>query len=184
MAKKKNIINMIEHRYGLFMSENSMDLDILYGRSYLETDNVQEITVYKINVIDTKSHNLYGQAKAKDKKFFNPISLKAFVSVDIKDQENYAGGIGIVRDDTGSLNIRIYLKELEEKNIEIDRGDIIKYNLSGYKDRYFEVESADNVTDKTERSFGGFYIYWKQVIAVPVKEDTVPFLNETSGDIL
>jgi len=31
---------------------------------------------------------------------------------------------------------------------------------------------------------GGFFTYWRKVTAVPVKEDTIPFLNETIGDIL
>jgi len=40
---------------------------------------------------------------------------------------------GIVRDDTGNLSFGIYLKELEDKQVDIDRGDIIEYNMSGQK---------------------------------------------------
>jgi hypothetical protein len=76
------------------------------------------------------------------------------------------------------------MKELEEKKVEIDRGDIVEYNLSGEKNRYYEVENADNVIDKSARSMGGFFVFWKKIIAVPVKEDAVPFLNETAGDII
>ena len=176
---------MDEHRYGMFMSETSNELSVMYGRTYLETDNVQEIYLHKINIIETKSHNLYGQAKPKDKKFMKPVKLKIQLGVEDGQQNYYGDGKGgIVRDDTGNLVFNIYLKELEEKGVEIDRGDIVQYNMSGYKDRYYEVENADNVVDKSTRTMGGFFTYWKKIIAVPVKEDAVPFLRDTLGDLL
>lgn len=185
MAKKKDIINMTEHRYGMFMSEESNELSIMYGRTYLESDNVQEVFLYKIDVIETKAHKLYGQAKGKDKKFMPPIKLNIMISVEDGQQQYYGDSKGgIVRDDTGNLVFNVYIKELEEKKVEIDRGDIVKYNLSGYKDRYYEVENADNVTDKSSRTMGGFFTYWKKITAVPVKEDVIPFIDETSGSLL
>lgn len=176
---------MNTHRYGLFMSDESNDLSVMYGRNYLASDNVQEILLHKINVVETKSHNLYGQAKSKDKKFMKPITLNIMIGVEDAPQEYYGSTQGgIVREDTGKLIFNVYLKELEEKNIEVDRGDIVEYNLSGEKNRYYEVENAENVTDKSARSMGGFFVYWKKITAIPVKEDTVPFLNETIGTII
>lgn len=182
MKKKKQNIDLENDRYGLFMNQNSFDLDIMYGRNFLQTDNSQEIILHKINIIETKSHNLYGQTKAKDKKFMTPIKLSVMINVEASKQEFYGSNQGgIVRDDTGNITFGIYLKELEEKQVEIDRGDIVEYNLSGEKNRYYEVENANNVTDETNKTIGGFKSYWKRVIAVPIKEDVVPFLNETKG---
>ena len=39
MKKKKQIIDLENQRYGLFMTDNSFDLDVMYGRNYLDTDN-------------------------------------------------------------------------------------------------------------------------------------------------
>jgi hypothetical protein len=183
MKKKKQIIDLEEQRMGLFMNNNSFELDVMYGRNYLETDNVQEIILHKINIIESKSHTLYGQTKTKDKKFFPPVKLKAMVTVGDSKQNYYGQNPGgITRDDVENIRFGIYLKELEEKQVEIDRGDIIEYNMSGEKSRYFEVESANNVTDETKKTIGGFKPYWKLVIGVPVKEDVVPFLSETKGN--
>jgi len=183
MKKKKQIIDLENDRYGLFMTQRSYDLQIMYGRNYLQTNNSQEVILYKINVLETKSHALYGQAKTKDKKFFSPVRLKVMVTVEEGRQENYGNNPGgIVRDDSGNLVFGVYIKELEEKGVEIDRGDIIEYNLSGEKNRYYEIESANNVADTTAKTIGGFKPYWKRVTAVPVKEDVVPFLSETKGN--
>ena len=183
MKKKKQIEDLENNRYGMFMTQNSFDLDVMYGRNYLQTDNVQTVILHRINIIETKSHILYGQTKTKDKKFFTPVQLSVMVDVEDGKQENYGTNPGgIARDDTGPLRFGVYLKELEEKNTEINRGDYIEYNMSGEKARYYEVESANNVTDETKKTIGGFASYWKMVISVPVKEDTIPFLSETKGN--
>lgn len=183
MAKKKQNIDLENERYGLFMSENSFNLDIAYGRNYMETDHHQTVTIYRVNVVKSQSHSLYGQTKSKDKKFFTPVKLNVMVSIE-STQQSYLGGNsgGIVREDTGNLEFGVYLKELEEKSVEINRGDYIEYNMNGERPRYYEVENAENVTDTTEKTIGGFKSYWKKVTAVPIKEDVVPYLNETKGN--
>lgn len=183
MKKKQQIIDLEQERFGLFVTNKSIDLDIMYGRNFLQTDNAQEIILHKINIIETKSHSLYGQAKAKDKKYMSPIRLSVMATVEDAKQEYYGSNQGgIVRDDTGNLIFSIYLKELEEKQTEIDRGDIIEYNMSGKKNRYYEVENANNVSDETKKTIGGFINYWKKVSCTPVKEDVVQFLEETKGN--
>lgn len=185
MPKKKtqNNIDLENQRYGLFMTENSFDLEVEYGRNYLQTDNVQVVTIYKVDVIKSKKHDLYGQSKTKDKVFLTPVKLNVMITVGPSEQSYYGGNEGgIARQDTGKLEFGVYLKELEEKGIDILRGDYVEYNMSGNKNRYYEIEDAENVTDTTEKTIGGFKPYWRKITAVPVKEDVVPFLSETKGN--
>lgn len=182
MKKKKQIIDLENDRYGLFMSEDSFNLDVEYGRDFLRTDNAQKINLHRINIVETKPHKLYGQAKAADKKYMPPIELSVMITI-VDGEQSYYGDYqgGITRDDSGIISFGIYLNELSDKNTEINRGDIIEYNMSGEKNRYYEVESANNVTDTTNKSIGGFKSYWKKITGVPVKEDVVPFLSESKG---
>ena len=112
----------------------------------------------------------------------SPVTISVMIGIEDGQQSFYGDNVGgIVRDDTGNLSFGVYLEELKEKKIQIDRGDIVEYNISGEKARYYEVESANNVTDTTAKTIGGFKPYWKKVTAVPIKEDVVPFLSETKG---
>jgi hypothetical protein len=182
MKKNANIVDLQDERYGLFMSDNSFDLDIEYGRNFLKSDNIQYVILHKINIIETKAHSLYGQAKSIDKKFMPAVKLNIMINVEDSAQSYYAGGTGgITRDDTGKLVFGIYLKELEEKQTEIDRGDIVEYNLSGEKSRYYEVENANMVNDTTKKTIGGFKPYYKQITAVPVKTDVFNFEDGSKG---
>ena len=179
MKKKQDNVDLEKNRYGLFMSEKSFNLDVMYGREFLRADNVQEITLYRINIIETKTHKLYGQSKPSDKTFMTPIRLSAMVNVEDADQKLYGNGdAGITRDDTGNLRIGIYLQELQDKRTEINRGDIVQYNMSGMKPRFYEVMSANNVSDTSKKTIGGFKAYFKNVLAIPVKEDYTNLLSE------
>jgi len=183
MSKNNKNIDLKNERYGLFMTENSFDLDIEYGRNYLQTDNVQKVKIYKVNLTKTKSHSLYGQTKTNDKILFTPIEIDAMVTVNPNEQSFYGDGSGgITREDTGKLEFGVYLKELKEKKLEINRGDYVEYNLSGTKYRYYEIENAENVIDTTDKTIGGFKPYWKKITAVPVKEDVIQlFDSNTKG---
>ncbi len=183
MKNKKQIIDLETQRYGMFMSEKSFDLDVMYGREFLKTDNPQKVTIYRINLLETKTHSLYGQAKAVDKKFFAPVEISVMVTVEDGEQKYYGEGQGgIVRDDTGNIVFGVYLKELEEKKLEISRGDIVMYNQSGEKNRYYEIENANNVSDTTSKTIGGFKPYFKVIKASPAKSDTINLLSETNGE--
>lgn len=181
MAKKKKNIDLENQRYGLFMNENSFDLDIMYGEHYLESDVNYFILIHKVNIVESKKHKLYGQAKAKDKSFFPPVKINAMIDVAANENTFYGNNEGgITRDDTGMIRVSVYLNELKRKQIEVDRGDIIEWNQSGERARYYEVQSAQNVVDSTSQTIAGFKPYWKQIMAVPVKEDITPFLNGDS----
>ena len=176
--KSKKYVDLNEERYGLFMNDESFDLEVEYGRNFLRSDNVQEVILHSINIIETKVHSLYGQSKGIDKKFMPPIPLSVIIRINPEKQEYYGNGQGgIVRDDSGTLEFGIYLKELEEKGVEIKRGDIIEYNMSGENDRYYEVENANNISDASNKTLGGFKPYYKHVIAVPIKGDVVEFFK-------
>ena len=67
---KKTYIDLEDDRMGLFMTDNSFELDVMYGRNFLHTDNAQKVKIHKVNIVKSKSHTLYGQTKPEDKKFF------------------------------------------------------------------------------------------------------------------
>lgn len=171
MSKRKKILDLEESRYGLFMNDNSYELELMYGRNYISTDIKHEILLYKLNIVESKVHDLYGQSEAHEKSYLTPINLVGLVDIEDSEQRTYGDDNGLVRDDTGNLVFTVYLDELKEKNVDIDRGDIIEYNFSGVRNRYYEVFNANKITDNTQKSIGSFKPFYRKIIALPVKED-------------
>jgi len=176
MAKKKQNIDLEQERYGLFMSDNSFDLDIMYGREYLNSDSPFKVKYYRIDAINSKVDDIYGEAKPADKKFFAPIEFHVMLDVD-DGETKYFGEDGLPRNDSGPLTVGIYVDEIKEKQTEILRGNYLSFNFSGEKERFYEIMEADNVNDITSRSVGGFRPYWRKIVAIPVKEDVLPFMT-------
>lgn len=177
MAKKKQQnIDLEQERYGMFMSDNSFELDIMYGRTYLETDSPFKVKYYQLDITKTVVDDLYGESKPGDKKFFPVIEFHVMLDVD-DGETKYLGEDGLPRNDSGPLTFGIYLKEIEEKKRDIIRGNYVSFNFSGEKERFYEITDADNVSDLTSRTIGGYKPYWKKITAIPVKEDVLPFMT-------
>lgn len=171
MKKNNTSIDLEENRFGMFITNDSYMLDINEARNYLISDINSTIKLHRINIIESKTHSLYGQTKSKDKKFFSPIKLTARVTVNKSNQSAYGNDNGMIRDDTGPIDVSIFIDELSELGIDINRGDIIEYNMSGDKPRFYEVDNANNITDTTEATFGGFKPVFRRISGVPVKGD-------------
>lgn len=177
MSKKKKYINLEENRYGLFLTEKSYSLDIMYGRHFLDKDVIHEILLYKVNIINSKTNKLYGQSKPKDKSYLPPVSIRGMIKIDENTQSTYGDENGLVRNDTGNLTFNVYIEELKEKNINFNRGDIVGYNMSGTNIRFYEVINANDVIDVTSQSYGGYKPYYKSINAIPIKEDVTYLLE-------
>lgn len=176
MKKNQKSIDLEEQKFGLFITNESYDLDISMARDYLQTDINSYVKLHRVNIIETKAHSLYGQAKSKDKKYLAPITIIGRVTINSSTQEIYGGDNGLVRDDTGTIEVSFFLNELDELGVDINRGDIIEYNLSGNKPRFYEVDNANNVVDSTKMTFGGFVPVFRKVTGVPAKVDVANLL--------
>ena len=174
--KQKNHNDLEDDRFGLFMTEKSFETDKLFARNYIENDIKQIVDLYRIDIINTKSNKLYGTTSSK-RKFLTPVALNAMVEVEPSVSESY-GDSGLMRSDTGNITVKLFLKELEERDIDINQGDIVKYNMSGQKDRYYEVFDPQNVTDVTSQTIASMRPFFRIIKARPVKEDIIPFLDE------
>lgn len=172
--KKKDYIDFEEERYGMFMSENSFDLEKMYGRNYIKTDSPFYINYYKINILKTKVDDLYGESKPSDKKFFAPKRLNVMLDLE-EGSAKFFSETGVLRDDVGNLIFGVFEDELKENNIEVTLGDYISFNMSGQRERFFEISNPNYVSDASTQTWGGMRgDYWRKVEATPVKEDVVP----------
>jgi hypothetical protein len=172
--KKKDHIDFEEERYGMFITDNSFDLDVMYGREYLKKDAPFYIKYYKINILKTKVDDLYGESRAADKKFFAPIKLNVMLDIE-EGGAKYLSDTGVLRDDVGNIIFGVFEEELKERGIEITLGDYVSFNMSGKRERFFEISNPNYVSDATSQTYAGLRAdYWRRVEATSVKEDVVP----------
>jgi hypothetical protein len=153
-----------------FYDENDFSYEMSMIEQYWTFDNRYKVTLFRIDVINSKVHSIYGEAKAKNKKFLPPVELSASISLG-DSTTKYISGSGIAKEDLESFNFSVFISELEQKSVEIKRGDFVMY-FDGSKPRIFEVETVTNIA--SYNTAGGHKPFYLKCTGVLVKEDAVP----------
>lgn len=150
-----------------FYLESDFTYELSLSREYSDSDAIAVIILYRIDTVKTVSNNIYGESKAKDKKYLEPIELN--VTLEITTPETaYKSKTGIFDEKINKLIFGIYKQELDEKNCIINRGDFFKY-FDGEKDRTFEITKVSNID--SNNSTLGYKPYYKLVESVMVLDD-------------
>jgi hypothetical protein len=172
---------MTEHnennRVNMFYSRDSLNLDIEYSMHYVKNDLNMEFTLFRINHIKSKSNNLYGETKAKDKVFMKGVVLHGIINMSEGENKNLNGS-GIRKEEVGDVMVGVFKKELDTMNVIVSAGDYIMYNPDGEKYRYFEVTNPNYVDYATNQTRIGIESLYKKFIATPVREDVILKFNE------
>src|SRR5690606_4968556 len=106
--------------------------------------------------------------KPRNKKLFPPVELSVWVNFS-NEQTRWMSDGEIARSDIDSFIFNIYNKELDEKNIELNRGDYFSFD-HGDRIRYYEIETINFVNSQSQ-TMVGHKPYYKRVVSKPVKED-------------
>ena len=165
---KKNISTPTEpFRY---YSNEDFEHDLSYVQEYYNRDMNTKIVLYQIDTVKTKVNQLYGEAKAYDKKILPPVELTAMIEIGDVNSKNI-GSIGIVDESYDSFKFSVFLSELNEKNVSIKRGDFILYN-DGTVSNFFEINKVSNILSKN--TIGGLKPYFFSCEAILQSNNVLP----------
>jgi hypothetical protein len=111
----------------LFWTAKERKLYHGYGRSHVENWIGQIFKLYRVDKVNTTSHELYGEAKTKE--FLEPIDVSGRVFI---SEEEVSLESGVRRYSKGDLICHVYIEHLQELDISIETGDFIEWNGRWY----------------------------------------------------
>lgn len=167
MDKRKRS-NKKEERVSTFITKVDMNQMINYGREYMKDFINHKVTLYRINQQKTYTDDLYGESYAHEKSYLPAVVLNVIAKVEDYTAENRSGS-GI-NHETYKLSFKVYEKELQEKEVDIKKGDYVVFN-TGYKDETFEVTEPNYKNTSTNQTIGGTKPYIRSIMCVYVQED-------------
>lgn len=156
-------------RMSKFWSEADFDLNLQIGAEYLHGDINMTLVLYRVDRQKTDIDNVYAEVGMDEIKFLPPIEFNGLVK--IEEPKNSAINKGMVRYlEPGNMTVSVYLRHLEELNIDIKYGDYIGYAESEDRIRYYTVSNDGKVTSDSKHNMFGYKPYYRTITCVPAQE--------------
>lgn len=153
-----------------FYKEKDYQNELKQIRNYWTKDVGFRILLYRIDIVKSESNNIYGESKARDKRFIAPVSL--VVSFKIGETTNrFMAKTGINKQEYTNFDFNVFIVELEEKGITINAGDYVLFN-DGQIERFFEIATISNIN--TTNTIGAFRPFFQHISATLKLGDTIP----------
>ena len=157
-------------RIGKFFGVEDYDLDISMGEEWLHGDMNFTLVLYRVNRIQTKTDDVYGETLSDGIKFLPPVEFKAFVQVMAPENKNL-GNSKIEQIEPGNIRISVYQKHLDELNIEISYGDYIGYYETEDRVRYYTVNNDGRVVSDNKHTYAGYKPFYRTIMASYVTDN-------------
>ena len=157
-------------RIGKFFGVEDYDLDISMGEEWLHGDMNFTLVLYRVNLQQTKTDDVYGEALSDGIKFLPPVEFKAFVQVMAPENKNL-GSSKIEQTEPGNIRISVYQKHLDELDIEINYGDYIGYYETENRVRYYTVNNDGRVVSDNKHTYAGYKPFYRTIMASYVTDN-------------
>jgi len=154
-------------RIGKFFGVEDYDLDISMGEEWLHGDMNFTMVLYRVNRIQTKTDDVYGEALSDGIKFLPPVEFKGYVQI-MAPENKYLGNSKIDQMEPGNMKVSVYQRDLDELEVEINYGDYIGYYETEDKVRYYTVNNDGRVTSDNKHTIGGYKPFYRTIMASPV----------------
>ena len=159
MANKKIPITRISK----FFSSEDFKLEQDVGMEWLHGDMHFTMVLFRVDARLSDVDDVYGEAGPEEIRYKPPVEFNAYVKIDEPKLDSYAGGL--VKDlEPGNMTLGVYIKHLDELNIDINYGDYIGYPETEKKMRYYVVANDGRVTSDNKHTIGGYKAFYRTVI--------------------
>ena len=124
MAEQKKIpITRISRFFGSqdFQLEQEMGMEWLHGDMHFT------LVLFRVDRKKSDVDDVYGESGPEEIRYKAPVEFNGYVNIASPQNKTYASGL-VKQMEPGNMTVSVYMKHLEELNIDISYGDYIGYN--------------------------------------------------------
>ena len=156
-------------RLSKFFSETDFDLNVQMGQEYLHGDLNMKLVVFRVDRQKTDTDEVYAEVGKDQIKFLPPVEFNALVKIEEPKNTTYKGGLGRYLE-PGNMTVSVYMRHLEELEIDIRYGDYIGYPESEERIRYYQVTNDGKVVSDGKHSMFGYKPFYRTITCAPAQE--------------
>lgn len=156
-------------RLNKFFSQDDFDINIQMGEEYLHGDLNMKLVLFRVDSTKTSGDAVYAEAGNDGIQYLPPIEFNGLVKIEAPKNATYKNGI-LRYNEPGNLTISVYIKHLNDLNIDIRYGDYIGYQDNEEKVRYYNVVNDGKVTSDNRHKMFGYKPHYRTITCAPVQE--------------
>ena len=144
MAEQKKIpITRISRFFGSqdFQLEQEMGMEWLHGDMHFT------LVLFRVDRKKSDVDDVYGESGPEEIRYKAPVEFNGYVNIASPQNKTYASGL-VNQMEPGNMTVSVYMKHLEELNIDISYGDYIGYPETEDRMRYYTVTNDGRVTSE------------------------------------
>jgi hypothetical protein len=158
-------------RLSKFFSQDDFDLNIQLGEEYLHGDLNMKLVLYRVDRTKTEIDDVYAEVGQDEIKYFPPIEFYGLVKIEGPKNSAYKNGL-LRYNEPGNMIISVYVKHLEEMNIDITYGDFIGYPESETRVRFYSVVDDGRVISDNKHNMFGYKPFYRTITCSPAQDAT------------
>ena len=156
-------------RISKFFSQDDFNLNIQIGEEYLHGDLNMKLVLYRVDRQKTDTDDVYAEVGIDDIKFFPPVEINGLVKIEEPKNSSYKGGL-VRYNEPGNMIFSVYIRHLNELNVDIKYGDYIGYPESETKTRFYVVTNDGKVITDNKHVMGGYKPYYRTITCAYVQD--------------
>ncbi|MDA7491779.1 hypothetical protein N8447_00150 [bacterium] len=127
---------------------------------WLHGDMHFTLVLFRVDSKLSDVDDVYGESGPEEIRYKTPVEFNAYVKIEEPKLDTYAGGL--VKDlEPGNMTLGVYIKHLNELDIDINYGDYIGYPETETKMRYYTVTNDGRVTSDNKHTIGGYKAFYR-----------------------
>ena len=158
-------------RLSKFFGQDDFDLNIQMGQEYLHGDLNMKLVLYRVDRSKTDIDDVYAEVGTDEIKYFPPIEFFGLVKIEEPKNSTYKNGL-LRYNEPGNMTVSIYVKHLQELNVEITYGDFIGYPESETRTRFYTVINDGKVVSDNKHNMFGYKPFYRTVVCSPAQDVT------------
>ena len=158
-------------RLNKFFSEEDFDLEIDFGREWLESDINIKVILYRVDRTESTIDDVYGEEGKGEIRFKPPVEIPVSFKMDTPTNKSYNGNGSLKFLEYGNVTLGVYQDTLDDLGIDITYGDFIGYPETETKFKYFTVSNDGKVFSDNAHTIAGYKGFYRSITCVPTDLD-------------
>lgn len=156
-------------RNNKFFSGEDFELEMDFGREYIEEDANQSVILYEVDLEQTKVDDIYHEATKDAIRFKTPVEIPVVYQIDQAELKAYRSSQSKgFYSKTGKLTFGVYEQTLVDYDCDIKRGDYIGVQITPEHIEYFTVADDGRVNFDNAHTMFGTRPFYRTVVCSPV----------------